>query len=140
VFFNLTTPTILGEWADPRFSIDFDLTASTEIRIPTSVSDRLSAGPTRLTVSRIKPDSQNATGDIALAVTRIVAAFSGQDFIGPLTQDRSFELAEIGYGLSEINKVLNVQRGPYIASFLDPRTHILTLHITDRLQQGPIVR
>ncbi len=140
MFFNLTTPTILGQWADPRFSIDFDLTASTEIRVPTTVGDRLSVGPTRLTVSRIKPDSQNVTGDIALAVSKIVAAFSGQDFIGALTNDRSFELAEIGYSLGDLSKVLNVQRGPHIVSFLDPRTHILTLHVTDRLPQGPIVR
>jgi len=140
VFFNLTTPTILGQWADPRFSIDFDLTASTDIRVPATVADGLSVGPTRLTVSKIKPDSQNVTGDIALAVSQFVAALSGQDFIGALTRDRSFEFDEIGYSLGDFSKALGAQRGPYIVSFLDPSTHILMLHVTDRLPQGPVVR
>src|SRR5262249_39374400 len=141
VLFNVTTPSILGRWADPRFSLDFDLNASTDIRIPATTAGGLSVGPTRLRVANMKLDSQNASGDIARALAQIWSVFSGQDLIGSLTRDRSFNFDEIGFSLGEISRVLAAQGGGlYIVPYLDPRTHLLTLQATERLPRGPVVR
>ncbi len=141
VLFNLTTPSLLGQWADPRFSIDFDVNARSEIRIPATVSGGLSVGPTQLSLTNMKLDSQNATGDIARAGAQIWSVFSGRDFIGALTRDRSFQLDEIGVRLGQLNRGLtSLGGGLYIVTTLDPRTHLLTLQVTDRLPRGPIVR
>jgi hypothetical protein len=72
---ELTTPTVLGSWADPRVSLDFDLTVTVPVGVGTDVAapftTTASADQQLLVISDVRVDSENLVADIALAVTRL---------------------------------------------------------------------
>jgi hypothetical protein len=93
--FHMTTPSVFGSWADPKFSIDFDLSAHVSVNVPTKVTDSFGVGQTSFTVSNIKLDSQNVTGDIAKAVYSVYNYFGGRDMLAALTRDQTFNFPGI---------------------------------------------
>jgi LGFP repeat len=101
--FHVTTPTIIGGWADPEFSIDFDLEARTQITVPKNVSGAMGVGRTTLAVSNIRLDSQNASGDLVQAVRKVYQLFTGNDLAQQLVQNREFSFAGIQSPVADLN-------------------------------------
>ncbi|MFK5634028.1 hypothetical protein [Ornithinimicrobium sp. LYQ103] len=81
-----TTPTPLGSWADPRFSLDFGAMATVVLSVPpalgavhvTAVED------VRVLVQRV--DSQNLAGDVAVGLLRLAEALTDLSVEGLLQQ------------------------------------------------------
>lgn len=101
--FHVTTPSVIGAWADPEFSVDFDLEARTQISIPGNVTSPMGVGKTTITVSNIRLNSQNVSGDLALAVQKVHQYFTGIDLTQQLTQDRQFNFAGIQQPVADLN-------------------------------------
>lgn len=77
-----TTPTILGKWADPRFSVDFGVMVTVVLAVPPVLAPlRVTAvEDLRILVQRI--DSQNLPGDIVMAVGRTAEAVANLSIEG----------------------------------------------------------
>lgn len=138
--FHLTTPTVFGGWADPRFSIDFDLEASAVVTLPKNGKGRISVGPTTVRASNLRLDSQNATGDVALAIGRVYSYFTGRDLTAALTQDRQFRFAETGRTLTSLNPAVGRIPANYRIESCVAAGNMLRLNGTDAVSRGPVVR
>lgn len=136
--FHVTTPSILPGWTDPEFSIDFDLEATATIRLPKDPHSPIGLGAANLRVSRVRFDSQNASGDLALAAAKVHAHFGGQDFLAQLRQDRQFQLGAITETLASLNPALGRIPANYrIESCIAGDT--LRLNGTDAVSREPVV-
>ncbi|MDH6233644.1 hypothetical protein M2281_004255 [Mesorhizobium soli] len=101
--FHVTTPSVIGGWADPEFSVDFDLEARTQISIPANVTSPMGVGKTTIAVSNIRLNAQNVSGKLALAVQKVHQYFTGNDLTQQLTQDRQFNFAGIQQPVADLN-------------------------------------
>jgi hypothetical protein len=91
--FHVTTPSVFGSWADPAFSITFDISAESWLAIPSSSTGNLSVGPSRVVMSGVRLDSHNVTGDLAMAINEAYKFVSGADLTARLTENRTFDYA-----------------------------------------------
>jgi LGFP repeat len=101
--FHVTTPSVLGSWADPAFSITFDVGATAMVSAPNSPVGTFSAGPARVWMSNVRLDSHNVTGDVALALKSAYQFVTGTDLAAELTQSRAFEQPVLRSGLSDLS-------------------------------------
>jgi hypothetical protein len=86
----------------------------------------MTVGPVQLALTNIKPVGENITGDIAIAVSKLVGAITGNDFLGQLTRDRTFEFTGVRRLLVPINSELAAQL-PILEHSYDPATRIVIL-------------
>lgn len=131
--FNVTTPSVggigAGQYADPRFSVDFDLEATAQISLPSTIGQGLTIGPAIVAVFNVKRDSQNFTGDIALAALEVVKLFSGRDLTAELTKDRVFRFDGIKADLGRLGFALGGLRdAPKVLENYDPSRQIVSLY------------
>ena len=56
-------PGPLGSWADPAFSLDYDLEVEAQIALHDR-PDALTVGPAKLRMTHVSWDSQNFAGDL----------------------------------------------------------------------------
>ena len=124
--FNVTTPGPLPQDFDPRASIHFDVGVSAQIQIPSIPRDGLNVGPVQLQLTNVKPVGENITGDIAIAVTKLISAITGEDFLGQLTRDRILEFAGVRRLVVPINSELAAQL-PILEHSYDPATRIVVI-------------
>ncbi len=140
-FAQITQPTVLGGWADPKFTITYDLQADITIRVPRTTDQPLGIGRSVVTVSNIGWDGRNWSGDLAKAVNTLVGAVRGQDLVSRWTQDRSFVTAGLKTNLDGLNRQL--QRGFRLEHRYISGRELLQLHATMRppaTAQLPVVR
>jgi hypothetical protein len=131
LLFNVTTPSVFGQYADPRFSIDFDVSASAKIMLPSTIGQGLALGPLAVAVFNVKPDSQNLTGDLAIAVLKVVEYFSGRDFTAEFTKDRLFRFDSIKADLGRFRTALaGLRKTPKVVAGYDPTRKIVALRAT----------
>ncbi|MBC6980120.1 LGFP repeat-containing protein [Caulobacter sp. 17J80-11] len=138
--FHVTTPSAFGAWSDPEFSLDFDLEAVTTIRIPLNGGAPVVLGPSTVRPSNVRLDSQNYTGDIALALHAVQAAVTGRDFTSALAQDHRFTVPGARASLNRLSPLMSQipQSWRVNACVVDGST--LRLNGVDGAEQGPIVR
>lgn len=80
LIFTSTTPTVLGSYADPRISFDYNVELSLRLQIPSTTRPlHIEARGARITEPHI--DSQNFAGDVLEVVNSISAWLGGPDFI-----------------------------------------------------------
>ncbi|MEP9399572.1 hypothetical protein [Mesorhizobium sp. KR2-14] len=138
--FHVTTPSPIGSWADPEFSVDFDLEARTQISIPKTVTSPMGVGGTTIIVSNIRLDAQNVSGSLALAVQKVHQYFTGKDLTQQLTQDRQFNFAGLQTQVANLNPWLKKIPPDYrIESCING--NVLRLNAVNGPEApGPIVR
>ncbi len=146
-----TTPTALGKYADPRFSITFDVTVQLELAVPT-VTQPLHMKHAIATISNVsKPDSHNFAADVISVVDTIVGFFGGPDFLKLAAESangRSFDftneinngvasvlpfLPQLPQGLKPMNKVLKDAAGQgyrLMDGLFDTKSNKLILAVT----------
>jgi hypothetical protein len=73
------TPPGLGAWADPRFSVKFNLMLTVTIPVPTQTAP-LAVKSALGSISGAYVDSHNLSGDILKAFASVVAFFGGPNF------------------------------------------------------------
>ena len=137
--FHVTTPSVIGGWADPEFSVDWDMEGRIDIALPQTV--RTPIGVTRATfkVSNIKLDSQNVTGDIAKALVQVYSYFSGNDILAQASQDRTFSFPGIERRIADISPALNqIPDNYHIDSCLNGR--VLQLNGTDVVDKPEVIK
>lgn len=105
-----TTPTVLGSYADPKISVDYDLTLDVVIAIP-SQTQPLRVTEMKAVVSNVNLDSQNFSADVLKAVGSVIDFFGGPDFRSILEKkiaDRSTKGMQvfIDQNLGPVNTVL----------------------------------
>lgn len=138
--FYVTTPTILDSDSDPGFSIDFDLAASAQIRLPRNSGDPMGLGPVTLGLSGIKLDSQNFTGDVLLAANDVFEYFSGNNLTAQLTQNRNFRFDGITASLARLNaEAARIPADYHIESCLVGSGSVLRVNGMNSAYQGPRV-
>lgn len=81
-----TTPTDLGSWADPRFSVDFGLVFEYVLDLPPVTGPVSVSGLRLVRLTGIHPDSQNLVADVALFFVRIAEFFAGGPLLDRLLQ------------------------------------------------------
>ncbi len=107
-----TTPTDLGSWADPRFSVDFGLVFEYVVDLPPVTGPVSVSGLRLVRLTGIHPDSQNLVADVALFFVRIADFFTGGALLSRLLgwleeQDWSGELEDaFGPRLDTLNATL----------------------------------
>jgi hypothetical protein len=74
-----TTPTALGAYADPRFSVTFNMTLNVTMPVP-STSAPLAVNSMTVTFSQGQVDSHNLAADVVKALAGVVAFFDGPNF------------------------------------------------------------
>lgn len=134
LFFKTTTPTVFGSYADPAFSLDYDLTATITVEIPSTTAHGLDIRPVHVSLSNLHFDSQNLTGDLVKVADAVSKFLGGPDFLAPITQSRSFDFDGFKAGISQINARLASLRGrnlPVLRFDYDPQHQKLTLRVTN---------
>jgi len=116
VQFTSTTPTLLGKYADPRVSVDFDLALAARIKIP-SLTQPLVVESAVVQVQNSRVDSQNFPADVLKALAQVFAFFGGRDFKA---------LAEAELNKQQIN----------LAQFINPRLGPINQLLQQLGQQG----
>lgn len=81
-----TTPTVLGSYADPRFSFAFGLDLTFRIDLPPTTQPLHATGFDTVHVLSPTLDSHNLAGDLVFLVNDLVSFFSGSDYVGLLEQ------------------------------------------------------
>lgn len=138
--FHVTTPTFFGSWADPEFSIDWDMEARLDIELPQSPKAPLRVNRAALTVSNIKLDSQNVTGDVAKAIANVYSYFSGQDVTAQFTQDRTLAMDQVAVDAASLTPAVNqIPDGYRIENCVSGNTVVIN-GTNAPLQPGPVVR
>jgi hypothetical protein len=79
-----TTPTVLGSWADPRFSVDFGISLRYLIDIPPVAAPMSVTGFEDLRITGPHADSQNLPGDVVFLVVKAVEVVTGLSLDGTL--------------------------------------------------------
>jgi uncharacterized protein with LGFP repeats len=137
--FHVTTPSVIGGWADPEFSIDWDMEGRIDIQTPTSPSSPIGVSAIRFTVSNIKPDSQNVSGDVLKAVTLVYSAITGNDLLAKVSQDRTFSFPGVQRSVVGLNPALKqIPANYHIDSCVNGK--VLRLNATDEVSKEPVVR
>lgn len=77
-----TTPTVLGKYADPRFSVDFGVMVTVVLAVPPALAPLRVTAVEDLRILLQRIDSQNLPGDIVMAVTRTAAAMANLSIEG----------------------------------------------------------
>lgn len=139
-FFNVTTPGPLPGGTDPRFSIDYDLEARIPISIPARPRDAIGFGPVSVSVTNIKPDSQNLTGDIVKGLNSVVTFITGKDLAAKYLQNQYMSFAGVRKNLTDLSAQLNRVPANYrIDKSVNGTT--LVLRATGKAPPpGPVVR
>ncbi|MCP9846944.1 hypothetical protein KBY86_08615 [Synechococcus sp. Lug-A] len=109
-FTNITTPTILGQYADPAVSVDFDVVATAKVNIPSNPQAGLTLGPFSFKVSKIDPQGQNLTGDVGIGVAKLVDNLGGFGFAQQLRTGFIFPFDPINVNLSRFANMVG-ERG-----------------------------
>ncbi|MCU1502305.1 MAG: hypothetical protein JWM12_1659 [Ilumatobacteraceae bacterium] len=81
-----TQPTVLGKWADPRFSFDFALELTYRIDLPPTTGALHATGFTHIRVLSPHIDSQNLVADVVFVFNDIWAFFFGDGLVQVLEQ------------------------------------------------------
>lgn len=81
-----TTPTVLGSWADPRFSVDFGISLRYLVDIPPVAAPMSVTGFEDLRITGPHADSQNLPGDVVFLVVRAVELVTGFSLDGTLAE------------------------------------------------------
>lgn len=81
-----TTPTVLGSYADPRFSFAFGLDLDFRIDLPPTTQPLTATGFTSVRVLSPVIDSHNLIGDLAFLVNDLLRFFAGVDLVRLLQQ------------------------------------------------------
>lgn len=102
-FINITTPGPLPGWADPRFSIDFDLSADAQIILPTRAGAPLGLGQVTVRATNLHWDSQNLTGDVVRLANSIATLLTGNDLTAQFTRDLSFSFGGVTTTLGQLS-------------------------------------
>lgn len=138
--FHVTTPSVFGSWADPEFSVDFDLEARTTVTLPSNARTPLRLGTTTVSASNVRLDSQNVTGDVALAVAKVYQFFTGRDVTRLITQDRSFSFPGVETSLATLNRSLSRIPANYRLTSCVTDGHLLRINGTNEPPPaGPVV-
>jgi hypothetical protein len=80
VEFSTTTPTVLGRYADPDFSVRYDLELRVELMLP-SAPGPLRVASIRAVPTNSKLDSRNFTAGLGFALNDVNKLFGGSDFV-----------------------------------------------------------
>jgi hypothetical protein len=80
VAFTMTTPTVFGKSADPRFVIDFDLILTVEMQVSLDAPVKVTSATVEVNAS--EPRGGNLVGDLVKAVAQIGHFFGGPDLVG----------------------------------------------------------
>lgn len=129
-FTNVTTPGPLPQGTDPRFSVDFDVTGSAIVSIPAQAHQGVTIGPIKARIFNIKPSGQNFTGDLAVAVAKVVDEFKDFGFASRLSQGFEFTQKPITLKLGELSRVLRDRgRTQKVEHSYDPQRRVLVLQI-----------
>jgi hypothetical protein len=75
-----TTPTVFGSYADPRFSVSYDVNADVTISVPRSIQS-LTVKSAHIGISNAAVDSHNFVGDLIAVGSSISHFFGGPDYI-----------------------------------------------------------
>jgi len=81
-----TTPTDLGSWADPRFSVAFGLDLTFRIDLPPTTQPLSATGFDKVRILSPELDSHNFVADVVFLAADVAAWFGGTDFEGLLEQ------------------------------------------------------
>jgi hypothetical protein len=140
VTLTMTTPSIFGSWADPRFSIDFDLILT--LNVQAQVGAPLKVNTASASVNAGRPQGANLSGDIAVAAANIVRFFGGPDFLGRVQSQinaRQFDAAgQVNAALAPLSTALSRIRLPNltIIPYFDQAGQRLYIQL---VQQAPVI-
>jgi hypothetical protein len=138
LFFKTTTPGPLGSWADPKFSLDYDLDLEVAITLPTRTGI-LEVGPTVATMRNVKWDSQNFSADLVKIADTVYKFFTHKDFMAKLLKDRQMKFPGLDVKLYPLDRELTraKQMGFFdLAHSFDPKTKTLKLAATQPKKLG----
>lgn len=142
--FQVTTPSAagigLGEYADPKLSVDFDVAAETNILLPRDASGSLRLDVTRVTISNVRPGSQSPTGDIALAVAEVIDYVSEAGLFAELAKTHIFRLPGLEQPLTDLSPAVRMIPPSFRVDACVDASDVLTLNGTNAPEdRGPIV-
>ncbi len=150
LIFKTTTPTVFGSYADPKFSLTYDLEFVAEILLPSTIGNPqknpldglfgkipnagpLKVGSARVSMTNVSWDSQNFTGDLVKLANSVRKLFTGKDFMAKLNRDQSINIGpEVNGLLIPLNKQLvrlKAQGFRTMQSAVDPKTRVLKLTV-----------
>ncbi len=131
-FAHVTTPGPVGQFADPSVSIDFDVTVTATVTIPSTPQQGLSLGPARLRIFKIDPQGQNLTGDVGVAVAKLADEFGKFGFADKLAQGFNVSLGEMKLEIDKFSTVLG-QRGQNLklSNDYDTARRLVVLNLGD---------
>jgi len=138
LFFKTTTPGPLGSWADPKFSLDYDLDLEAAITLSTRTGI-LELGPATVTMRNVKWDSQNFTADLVKIADTVYKFVTHKDFMAKLLKDRQMKFPGLDVKLRDLNRELTraKQMGfTDLAHTFDPKTKTLRLAATQPKKLG----
>ena len=136
--FQVTTPTPLGSWSDPQFTVGFDVEAVATIVLPQQAGGQVGLGASTFRVTNVRLDSRNVTGDAALALVKVRDYFTGDDLVGRLAQDREFNFPSISSSLGGINAAFGqVPQGYRVNACMAGEQ--MRLDATDVVPREPII-
>jgi hypothetical protein len=117
VTLTMTTPSIFGSWADPRFSIDFDLILT--LNVQAQVGAPLKVNTASASVNAGRPQGANLSGDVLVAANNLISFFGGPDFLGRVQSQinaRQFDAAgQVNAALAPVNSALTRIRLPNLS-------------------------
>lgn len=141
VILQFTTPTPLGSGADPRFSMDFDLSASMLIRLPKQGGQPIGLSDVDFTVSGVKVDSQSPTADFILSAFDFGAYLIGFNWKKALHNALQGVLDGISAPLNQLNYEMPKIPGNYRVESCMINGSQLQINGTSAPEPaGPIVR
>ena len=138
LFFKTTTPGPLGSWADPKFSLTYDLDLDATITFAAKTGI-LELGPATLTMHNVSWDSQNFSGDLVKIADTVYKFVTHKDFMAKLLKDRKMDFPGLGVKLYPLNRELTRARQlgfTEVAHTFDPHTKTLKLTATKPKKLG----
>jgi len=137
---QITTPGIAPEFTDPELLAQFDLEVETVIQLPRNGSSPIGLGPSKILISNARLDSDNVTGDLAVAVARLYDLITKQNLFQRLSDTHKFEFAGLSARLSQLSPAMGRIPSNYRVDSCMTGSDILRLNGTDRATApGPIV-
>jgi hypothetical protein len=128
-FFKTTQPTVLGSYADPEFSLDFDLVVTASVQVPSTTGQLLHVGAVTVSMQNLHPDSQNLTADAIIAIYDAAKALF-PSLVPNVFTDQSFSFGGWDVNLRRItDQFPDLQRSGFtiVRHDYDGRSHILKL-------------
>jgi hypothetical protein len=141
VTLTMTTPTIFGSWADPRFSIDFDVTLT--LAVQARVGAPLKVTTASASVNAGRPQGANLSGDVLVAANSIISFFGGPDFLGRIQSQinaRQFDASgQVNAALGPVNAAVSRLRLPNLSiiPYYNPTSQRLEIIFVQEQPQIP---